>query len=90
MQIFNKEFYVWYKLRHPNVLPLLGFSTSEQGYPQFISEWMNHGSLDLYIKNNPELGLKASLILVSPKGSVSYLTVTPLGLWHRAWAFISA
>ena len=38
---FEKEIYVWSKLKHPNVLPLLGYAfDADTGYPMLISPWM--------------------------------------------------
>ena len=53
-QIFEKEIYVWSKLQHPNVLPLLGFAfDNDTGYPMLISEWMENGSAWEYINKTP-------------------------------------
>jgi len=43
-----KEIYVWSKLSHTNVLPLLGY-VIEQNYPSLVSEWMVKGSLRSYM-----------------------------------------
>jgi serine/threonine protein kinase len=44
---------VWAKLKHPNVLPLLGFIMSGP-YPSLISEWMENGSLSTFMKMHPD------------------------------------
>ena len=41
------------KLYHPNVLPLKGFiKKSGQMYPSIVTEWMENGSLQEYMKEN--------------------------------------
>lgn len=50
---------IWSKLRHPNVLLLLGYAMEpeDRGYPSFISEWMENGSLKKFMKGNPNLDI---------------------------------
>lgn len=56
--LFEKEIYVWAKLRHNNVLPLLGFAFDPStGYPLLVSEWMEHGSALRYIISHPKCNL---------------------------------
>jgi len=43
------EIRIWSDLVHPNILPLLGYCM-EGGYPSFISDWMENGSLLEYAK----------------------------------------
>ena len=48
--MFEKEIYVWSKLHHPNILPLIGFAfCGETGFPMIISEWMAAGTLRHFI-----------------------------------------
>jgi len=50
-----REVLIWKRLSHPNVLPLLGVSVSENPqYFRIISEWMPNGNVIEYIKFNPE------------------------------------
>ena len=50
---FEKEIYVWSKLKHPNVLPLLGYAfDADTGYPMLISQWMERGNALSYIRVN--------------------------------------
>ncbi|KAL5523365.1 hypothetical protein ACEPAF_1632 [Sanghuangporus sanghuang] len=52
--LFEREIYVWSKLNHPNILPLLGFAIDDSsGYPLLISEWMENGSAWEYVTRNP-------------------------------------
>lgn len=41
---------MWRYLKHPNILPLLGVTTSP---PQLISRWMPGGDLSDYITEHP-------------------------------------
>ena len=53
-KLFEKEIYVWSKLKHENVLPLLGFAFDEgTGYPLLISDWMDSGSAWSFVRSNP-------------------------------------
>jgi hypothetical protein len=50
---------VWKALRHPNVLPLLGVTTTENRFVM-VSEWMVNGNINEYVKaeiNADRLGL---------------------------------
>ncbi|KAH7345405.1 kinase-like domain-containing protein [Rhizoctonia solani] len=48
-----KELYHWSKLRHRNVLPLLGLAIY-RGQISMVSEWMNNGNLSRYLIHHPE------------------------------------
>ncbi|KLO14139.1 kinase-like protein [Schizopora paradoxa] len=49
-----RELSVWYKLNHPNILPLLGYVMNGK-YPALVSKWMKKGSLRGYIEAHPDL-----------------------------------
>ena len=52
-QQFCKEVVLWNTLSHPNVLKLVGVQGDmEKGQFITISEWMAHGNVMQYIKNN--------------------------------------
>ena len=53
LQRFYKEVILWETLSHPNILKLVGVQ-EDTGKRQFItvSEWMKHGNIMEYIKNN--------------------------------------
>ncbi|KAL5498961.1 hypothetical protein ACEPAH_1479 [Sanghuangporus vaninii] len=53
-KLLRKELSVWSKLRHANILPLLGF-VKEGDYPSVISEWMENGTVKQYMKSNPSV-----------------------------------
>ena len=51
-QAFCKEAVIWKYLKHPNVLPLLGVTTTP---PQLISKWVCGGNLLGYVKKHPDV-----------------------------------
>ncbi|KAI5122714.1 hypothetical protein M0805_009767 [Coniferiporia weirii] len=54
-KIAAKEIYVWSKLKHRNLILLLGFvNNPESGLPSLVSEWMEHGSVLAYVEGHPE------------------------------------
>ena len=57
-QSFAREVYAWSKLRHPNILPFLGYVfCPDLGCPLIISEWMDHGNALSFVKSQPRLDL---------------------------------
>ncbi|KAG8730651.1 hypothetical protein FRC10_002451, partial [Ceratobasidium sp. 414] len=48
-----REIYAWSKLRHPNILELVGLSTF-RGQISIVSSWMENGTLPEYVSKNPE------------------------------------
>ena len=62
--MITREFSIWAKLRHKNVLPLLGYCTYN-GAPTMISPWMDSGSiLDYWIANEGRAGARSFLDIV--------------------------
>ena len=54
---------VWGTLHHPNVLPLLGVTVSENRFVM-VSEWMGNGNINEFVKMHADvnrLGLVCSL-----------------------------
>ena len=45
---------MWRFLRHPNVLPLLGVSMSENRFAM-ISEWMSNGNINQFVEAHPKV-----------------------------------
>lgn len=56
-QLIEKEIYIWSKLKHANILPLLGYVLDNSGYPLLVSEWMVNGSARDYTLKNEECDL---------------------------------
>ena len=53
-QEFCREAVTWRHLRHPNILPFLG-ADLEQHRLAIISEWMDHGNINEYLKERKEV-----------------------------------
>ncbi|EMD37239.1 hypothetical protein CERSUDRAFT_123937 [Gelatoporia subvermispora B] len=51
LEAFCKEAVVWKCLRHFNITTFYGIDTSSKLC--LVSEWMSHGSVDAYLKQNP-------------------------------------
>jgi len=45
---------IWKFLRHPNVLPLRGVTTSETRFAM-ISDWMINGNINEFVRARPEV-----------------------------------
>ena len=58
-----KELMIWSNLRHPNILPLLGYYY-EDNHPCIISEWMEEGTAQNYVDKS-ELSAEKLLHMVS-------------------------
>ena len=53
-QNFCKEVVGWKTLHHPNVLPLLGVTTTDNRLVM-VSEWMTNGNITEFLKVNPNV-----------------------------------
>ena len=53
IQRFCEEVVAWGALRHPNVLPLLGVTMSENRFV-IVSEWMVGGDINEFVKAHPD------------------------------------
>lgn len=42
---------IWKQLEHKNILSFLGI-TEMDGIPCIVSEWMENGTMDIYLKNH--------------------------------------
>ena len=52
-QLFCKEVVLWSTLSHPNVLKLIGvYGDMDKGQFTIVSEWMTHGNIMKYIREN--------------------------------------
>ena len=52
-QRFCKEVVAWKGLRHPNVLPLFGVMMEKRWFVM-VSEWMEHGNINEFVKKHPD------------------------------------
>ncbi|KAL5504703.1 hypothetical protein ACEPAH_7366 [Sanghuangporus vaninii] len=54
-QLFEKEVYVWSKLKQENILPLMGYAIDAMtGFPLLVSEWMENGSAWTYVNSHQD------------------------------------
>ena len=64
-QAVEKEFNVWFRLRHRNVLPLYGMTNGFGPLPAFVCPWADNGTLSEYLeKFETKLDLKRRMTLV--------------------------
>lgn len=48
------EIRVWSRLNHPNILPFVGYALESNDCPLLISEWMEDGTINKYVKSHPD------------------------------------
>jgi len=69
-----KEIRIWATLDHENVLPLLGYvAEGEYMTPSLISEWMENGTLHVYMSNFPRCCFETCAMLHGIASGLSYL-----------------
>ena len=56
-QKMAREIRIWSSLRHPNILPLLGFVMDYEVYPALVTEWMENGTAMDYLRKHPDLDI---------------------------------
>jgi len=70
LQQFCKEVILWNTVSHPNILRLFGvYGDMEKGQFVTVSEWMKHGNIMQYIKNNSVNRLELVRSFTSPAAS---------------------
>jgi len=67
---FCSEIVIWKRFSHPNVLPLLGVSKDQERF-YMVSEWMEHGNVNQYLKRHP--GAARLQILLGIATGLKYL-----------------
>ena len=56
LQAMGKELYIWSRLKHRNVLPIIGFTLDgNQKFPSLITEWMDNGTILDYLNKHPDV-----------------------------------
>ncbi|EJD05053.1 kinase-like protein [Fomitiporia mediterranea MF3/22] len=75
-KIFRREIMAWSRLKHPNILPLVGYTLEETGddssrLPSLISEWMENGNILDFVTRRPDCNIE-KLILGMAEG-LAYL-----------------
>jgi len=69
-----KEIRIWSKLKHENVLPLLGYLIEGSNMmPSLISEWMEKGTLRESMKSFPRGGIETCEMLRDIAAGLAYL-----------------
>jgi len=69
-----KEIRVWTKLKHENVLPLLGyFIVGKNKMPSMVSEWMEDGTMTEYMKTFDRCSIETLRMLVGIASGLAYL-----------------
>ncbi|KLO10839.1 kinase-like protein [Schizopora paradoxa] len=70
----GKEIRVWSELQDENVLVLLGYyNEGDSPVPSLVSQWMEKGRLDSYIKRLPRGGEETCVLLSDVASGVAYL-----------------
>ena len=64
LQSFVKQAVMWKRLKHPNIIPFVGITTSPF---QIISKWMPNGTLMDFVEGNPDAN-RISLVSRFPPG----------------------
>lgn len=74
-QRLTRELRIWSRLSHKNVLKLLGISQEKdgQGYPCFITVWMENGSARTYLMRHPDADI-LPLVRIIVSANVPFLT----------------
>ncbi|KAF9785327.1 kinase-like domain-containing protein [Thelephora terrestris] len=75
-KLFAAKVVIWKTLQHPHVLPLIGVTTSK-GRFAMVSEWMNNGNINEFVKANPDInrlkllgGVAKGLIYIHQQGMI--------------------
>ena len=84
---------IWKRLKHPNIVPLLGVTLLEADDEgdiitplQLISDWMPDGNLQNYIKKNPDMD-RVGVVGVPPVVIIPCLLTSP-AIRHRQGSFL--
>jgi hypothetical protein len=84
-----RELHVWEKLQHPNILQLEGFAIVD-GFPSFISEWMENGTLNRFISANPKYDVRA-MVSQRNRSEAAIANLTCIaGFTDSGWSRVSS
>ena len=61
----------WKTLRHPNVLPLIGVTMTETQFAM-VSEWMESGNINDFVKKHPDADRLGLVCAVSTQSSTAF------------------
>ncbi|KAG8923086.1 hypothetical protein FRC02_011421 [Tulasnella sp. 418] len=51
---FYREVFLWLSLKHPSVVPFLGYVIQENGSPVMVSPWYVNGNVTEYLRSTPD------------------------------------
>lgn len=67
-----RELRIWSKMKHENILPLLGlwidfyrFPRDDAPSPCAVAPWIDEGDLDTYLQHHPDLPIPDRLTIAS-------------------------
>jgi len=92
-QRLRREVSIWTCLQHPNIIPLLGTTTSFGKYMAMVCPWMEDGNLGEYLKKRGNaLSMHDRYSIVSKPASIKgilsdILSLVAQGRWR--WIAIS-
>ena len=83
---------VWLRLKHPNILPLLG-TIRDPGFhpdiPAMVCPWVQNGALSTYLEQNNNLTVTKKVALVGSRWNlqcqVAYILFSRSMTWHVAY-----
>ena len=75
LQTFCQEAIMWRRLKHPNIVPLLGVTITPKF--QLVSDWMSGGDLPEHLKKNPDAD-RLKLVGIPPVALIPYLLLSPV------------
>jgi serine/threonine protein kinase len=77
----NREMDIWGRLSHPHIVPLRGYAIEDDGTPELISPWFEHGDVLSYLTKFPSADRKKLVCQVAD--GLSYLHAqTPSPIVH--------
>ena len=71
---------MWRFLRHPNILPFVGASMSENRFVM-VSGWMKNGTINQFVKAHPETNRRRLVRMPSVHNYDVFLTIENLSWW---------
>lgn len=66
LQVIAKELYIWSRLEHRHILPIIGFTFGgDEKFPSLITDWMENGTIIEYLNKHPEVSNLEMVIVFS-------------------------
>jgi len=71
LQRFCREGVAWKHLRHPNILPLIGVTVSNQRFAM-VSAWMENGNINEFVEKDRHVNrIELVCVALNPDGSLT-------------------